>query len=374
MKILMVTSNISGGGVGHVVYNLYHSLKKQNIRCDVTSYGEEKKDLLIEIENNGDKIWHINNIKNGGPYKYAKKLYNICKQEKYDVVHIHISLMSWIPALAAKLAGVPVCVAHGHGEKFLNYPKWVLLFIEPLGRFLNRFFCNQLVACSKRSGEYNFGKKAKVTILANYIPKEDLLSIPEKDIQEEKNKLNSKKYPIILGYMGSLDGVKNTIFLPDVIYELKRIGIEALLLIAGNGEMFGKLEDKIKNLKLENNVKLLGYRNDCNKLVQVFDYYISSSISEGMSLSMIEAQMCGKPCFASSLISKESDLGIGLFKQISGFEAKRWANEIKKYIDDEGAPTPREEVIQKLDKTKKSEKYVVKQLIKIYSGENNENS
>ena len=67
---------------------------------------------------------------------------------------------------------------------------------------------------------------------------------------------------------------------------------EAHLLIAGEGTLRVPLEQQIAELGLADHVTLLGHRSDVPALVNAADLYISSSWSEGLGTSVLEALAC----------------------------------------------------------------------------------
>lgn len=365
MKVLMVADSICGNGIGIVVNRLYHSLKNKGIKCDIVCYQDLNKypNIVSEIENDGNQIFSIPSVSKG-VYAYVKNIRGICRKGEYDVVHIHTSLMIFLAAYAAKQENIKKRIGHAHGAKFFNYPEWVLKILEPLGRFLNRRYCTDFVTCSQISAQYTFGKDA--VFIPNYVPIEDIMSVPKEKINSIKLEI-TKEECIIFGYMGSLDGEKNVIFLPDVISELNKKGINAKLLLIGHGNMMDEIKSKAKQLRCENNILFFGQRNDCNELVQTFDFYLSASKTEGMSLSMIEAQMSGKPCIVSDMIPDYSDLHIGLFKKIEGFSAEKWAETISGYLKEKYGPIGREKAYQMISNNRLTEKEIIEDLIRVYT-------
>ena len=73
-----------------------------------------------------------------------------------------------------------------------------------------------------------------------------------------------------------------------------------------------RLNRKLRDLHIENEVMFLGIRSDINRLLQAFDVFVFPSLHEGLPVSLIEAQGSGLPCIISDEISKEVDLGIDL--------------------------------------------------------------
>ena len=369
MKVLMVADNIYGNGIGSVVYRLYNSLTARGIRCDVLCYQEldTKSELFQKFERDGNHLFIIPRVSKG-IFSYIKNIRKICREGQYDVIHIHTSLLIFLAAYAAKKEHVEVRIGHAHGALFLNYPKIILKILEPMGRTLNQKFCTNFVTCSQASARYTFGREAH--FLPNYSPTYDIMNISEHRISELK-KLYRKGDEIIFGYMGSLDGIKNVIFLPEIIAEFNKLKIKTKLVIVGSGSMRKEIESKAKIEGCADNILLLGQRNDCNELVHIFDYYISASKSEGMSLSMVEAQMAGKPCIVSASISNDSDLNIGLFHKIDSWDPEKWAKEIVLKKEEGMLPISREKAYEKMKKLHITENDVINDLVRLYKNHPN---
>ena len=147
---------------------------------------------------------------------------------------------------------------------------------------------------------------------------------------------------------------------------MRRRSIPAEFVIMGTGIMQDNAKELSAELGVENYMHFLGYRTDCNTIIQAMDYYISASFSEGMSMSMLEAQMSGKPCFVSSSISQDSDLGIGLFHRIDGFDSIEWAISIENEILSDDQSVSREHAIQMVDDAGLSERKIISRLTAIY--------
>jgi len=71
------------------------------------------------------------------------------------------------------------------------------------------------------------------------------------------------------------------------------------LLIAGDGALRASLEQLIEELELAAHVTLLGHRSDVPALVNAADLYVSSSWSEGLGTSVLEALACETPVVAT---------------------------------------------------------------------------
>ncbi len=73
------------------------------------------------------------------------------------------------------------------------------------------------------------------------------------------------------------------------------------LLIAGEGEERQRITQLIEHFQLQEFVRLLGYRNDADRLLDAAEIVVHPSLSEGLSLVLIQAQMLGKPIVATAV-------------------------------------------------------------------------
>lgn len=69
--------------------------------------------------------------------------------------------------------------------------------------------------------------------------------------------------------------------------------------IAGEGELRPQLEALRAARGLEEHIIFLGHRNDAPALIRAADVYVSSSWSEGLGTSVLEALACGTPVVAA---------------------------------------------------------------------------
>jgi glycosyltransferase involved in cell wall biosynthesis len=113
------------------------------------------------------------------------------------------------------------------------------------------------------------------------------------NIFKPKKKVKNNTFRIIS--IGALMWRKGFLFQLLLMQKLKQSSIE--LFCVGEGEDYFKLQYQIYKLGLANNVFLVGQKkeNEIVELLQSSDVYISTSIAEGLSNSVMEAASCGVP-------------------------------------------------------------------------------
>jgi glycosyltransferase involved in cell wall biosynthesis len=94
---------------------------------------------------------------------------------------------------------------------------------------------------------------------------------------------------------------KNIFLLLNVFKELKKLGFKFYFFILGQGELFSKIESFIKENNLIDSVFLVGQVNNPIPAILSSDFYISASLAEGLSRSVMEALYLGKFCILSNI-------------------------------------------------------------------------
>jgi glycosyltransferase involved in cell wall biosynthesis len=76
---------------------------------------------------------------------------------------------------------------------------------------------------------------------------------------------------------------------------------EFRLLLVGDGAERNRLEQLVRELDLADHVQLLGERCDIPELLAQSAFFVSSSLTEGVSLTLLEAMAVGLPVLATNV-------------------------------------------------------------------------
>ena len=98
----------------------------------------------------------------------------------------------------------------------------------------------------------------------------------------------------IVFWAGRLDPIKGLDHLVDAFRRLVSDN-DAVLLLAGDGEMMESLLRRIDRLGLRGRVHLLGSRSDIPSLLKTADLFVFPSRTEGLPNALLEAMVCGCP-------------------------------------------------------------------------------
>ena len=116
---------------------------------------------------------------------------------------------------------------------------------------------------------------------------------------EAKRALGWNPNEMILGAVGRLSDEKAFDLLIRATVELRKSGKPVALVIAGEGDERAKLEALIAELNCGAYVRLLGYMADAKPLYEAFDFYVLSSLREGLPNVVLEAMAMETPVVAT---------------------------------------------------------------------------
>ena len=108
---------------------------------------------------------------------------------------------------------------------------------------------------------------------------------------------------IIIGNAGRLVAQKAQHFLIDIARKLKQENLNFKILIAGDGELYQDLKQKISHQNLTNHIELLGFVEDMSLFMNQIDVFVSTALWEGFGFVLAEAMVAKKPVLAFDVSS-----------------------------------------------------------------------
>ena len=108
-----------------------------------------------------------------------------------------------------------------------------------------------------------------------------------------------EKEDFLLIYVGELSKRKNQQLAISMMGRVVQTLPQVKLLLVGDGELREQYAQQIKDLQLEKNVFLLGFRSDVDQLMSISDLVLSTSKQEGLPVNILEAMGTGLPIIAT---------------------------------------------------------------------------
>jgi glycosyltransferase involved in cell wall biosynthesis len=115
-----------------------------------------------------------------------------------------------------------------------------------------------------------------------------------------RRQLGAREETLVVGTIARLDPVKDLATLLDAV---ARLGpeLDVLVVLIGDGPERNALEQLATSLGIADRVRFLGHRDDARWWLNGCDLYANSSVSEGASLTILEAMAAGLPIVATAV-------------------------------------------------------------------------
>lgn len=290
IHVYQVVSDTNVGGAGRYLLN-YIRYFDRNAYC-VTVLIPENSSLkplleafsdirIIEVPYMADKSYDKRCV------QFLRELF---QKEKIDIIHTHASLSARI---AAKKAGIKTVIATRH-------------CIEPIGRFpmktvksiLNNLLCDYYIAVSDAVTEnlVKSGiKRKKIRAVFNGVEKVKEISPEEKQALRNQYNIGDET---VFGIFARLEPVKGHTYFIEAAKKFLESGHKGTFLIVGDGSLAEELKKQAEGIP---EILFTGYVKDTAALLNITDVNVISSVSEAMSLAILEAMSLGKPTVATDV-------------------------------------------------------------------------
>ncbi|BFT29624.1 glycosyltransferase [Alteromonas sp. D210916BOD_24] len=295
MRVLHITYDMRIGGTEMVIKNLIESNTDDTIamsifciECPLGPWGEELKDAGVPV--------YKQKRQPGFDIGLIKTIRQHIKEKNIDIVHCH-QYTPWVyGALATAFTNTRVVFTE-HGRFYPDSSSWKRKLVNP---FLSQL-TSAITAISKATKEalitYEFIRPEKIDVVYNGIkPLEPVLEA----LIPLKAKLELPEDAWVFGTVARLDPIKNQKMLIRAFANVSDVLPNAYLLIVGDGELMSELKALVAQLNLTQKVIFTGYKSNPTNYLAIMDVFLLPSLSEGTSITLLEAMSLGKPCIVTN--------------------------------------------------------------------------
>lgn len=325
MRILHVTAGIGrSNGVMSVVLN-YARHMPEDITFDVMYFIQTDDDRASEIEALGGRAIKITPP---GLHSFRKDDVDayLCRHRgEYAAIHLHLPYLASAFALKAHRVGIERVIVHCHSSRFsLKGNGW-------RNRILNiptKCLATDLLACGRDAGMVWYGCSAmqhdKVWVLPNAIDCGRFAY--NAFVRAELRRVLGLDEQLVIGHVGTLTTPKNHKFLLPIFAAICKRQPDAVLLLIGDGSLRKQIQAQAMELGIQDQVIMLGDRNDVPELLQAMDIFIFPSLHEGLPVSVVEAQAAGLPVLMSDTVTDEVCVTDRILRLSLAEDADAWAD------------------------------------------------
>lgn len=293
IKILYIANDLTIGGAEETYLILAKYLNKSKFDICFLVIGEQgqlgkeirkySKTIFLNIP--GRPLNIINKI------RAIKKILKVCSDFKPDILHSQL----WTSNTLGRIAGMIMKTKTVITEQnvYTNRNKF-RLFIDHILSYTTE----RIIAVSEPVREFIVERQKinpiKVKVINNSF---DQIKFSQIQKSYRKELGISRDIPVMVS-IGMLGRFKNNEIILDALSKVKP---NYLFLFVGNGPKRKDLESLSIALKINKNIKFLGWRRDISNILTASDIYILSSYTEGLSLSLMEAMFMKKVCIVSDI-------------------------------------------------------------------------
>jgi sugar transferase (PEP-CTERM/EpsH1 system associated) len=297
IKILYLVLEMDLGGLQRIVNLLIRKINKEQFipyLCCLDRGGLFYEQLINE------QVTTFILHRKTGPFdtKLFLNLFRILRTHKIDIIHSQNGCSSYA-ALTGRLVGVKGIVHTDHGRLVPDKKSAILE-----DRISSLFF-NHFVAVSDHLRDYLATvvkvSSAKLITIINGVDIDTFKPLPPPARVKLRSELGIGENEIIIGTVCRLDPIKNLEFLIRNMKSICKVIPECKLLIVGDGPSREQLMSYAQASGIKSKVMFLGTKQNIEQMLGAFDLYVCTSLSEGTSMTILEAMACGLPIVASAV-------------------------------------------------------------------------
>ena len=224
-----------------------------------------------------------------------RELASLMRARRFDIVHAHMFGSNVWGTLFGRAFGVPVVLAHEHNWSYSGDRLRMLIDRWLIGTLATSFVAVSAANRERMVALEHIARDKIIVLPTAYVPHTSTEPI---DIRAE---LGLPPQSLIVGVAAILREEKSLDVLIDAHALVVRRVPDAHLVIAGDGECRGRLEQQVVALDLRDRVHFLGNRRDITSILATVDLGAMSSDWEGMPLFVFECMATNTPLVATAV-------------------------------------------------------------------------
>src|SRR4030042_4101261 len=367
-KILFLVTRSEFGGAQRFIYTFVTSLSGYNVIVGAGPEGDDKKGLLLALEEQGINVRHLKYLRRSiNPlfdFLGTLEILRLIKKEKPDILFLNSTKAGAIGGLVGRLTGTKNIIYRIGGWTFNDpWPNWkkkLYILIEKYTAKFKDYIVNNASSDKKQAIELGIKPKKELTLIHNGI---DVSRLEKEFLIREKarKELNLNQSDFVVGAIANFYPPKGLKYLIEAASLLS--GKDIKFIIIGDGEERTLLEKVIEEKNLKNNFILKGVIPEAYRYLKAFDIFVLPSVKEGFPWTILEAMSAEVPVIATKVgavpeVIRNNKNGILIEpenpQQISGA--------IEMLIDDKGL----QEILAKEGKKIVTEEFNLKTMVKKY--------
>lgn len=308
INILLVIGSFGIGGAENLAIDIACNLDKVRFRTVVCGLGTGG--LKEKLKSAGIAYYDLNK-KDGVNLSLIRSLARIIDQENISIVHTH-GQGPLLYVCLSRLFSRRAKIIHSEHIDFTvesPSPRKMLFYNSILFRMIDTFvsISDHLNQCYAKLFPF---LDNKILTVKNGI---DVRKFSNYHVDNDlKSELGISSTKIIIGNIAVFREQKDHESLINAMPKVIASIPDAVLILAGDGPLRGRLEELVERLHLSSCIYFLGWRSDVSRLLNEFDLFVLPSLFEGLSLSLLEASAARVPIITTDVVGNNEFIQDGI--------------------------------------------------------------
>jgi glycosyltransferase involved in cell wall biosynthesis len=306
--ILYLVTKSNFGGAQRYVYDLAANAPPEYeavVMCGDANLSNENSLLVNKLTEMNIRTIVIKELRRDlglADFSAMLRLYKVIKEESPHILHLNSSKAGGLGALAGRLAGIPNIIFTAHGWAFHEnrgiFPK-IFIWLASVATIMlsHKVIC---VSAYDRNAFRGWFFGDKLVAIHNALPPMDYYERADarRDLVPHHELYSNDLW---IGTVAELTKNKNISLALKAVKKTLDAGCNVFYAIVGDGEDRLLLEDEVQALKIQDNVRFLGFVSNAGLYIQAFDIGLLPSSKEGLPYFVLECLHSGIPVVASSV-------------------------------------------------------------------------
>ncbi len=232
------------------------------------------------------------------------RLVRVIKHTHFDVIHLHGAKAGALGRVAALFAGKKKIIYTPHGgafHKFRGIRGFFYLIIEKVLALKRAHY----VGVSKHScSQISLNLRVPPTrlhMIYNGIDADDFIRTSSQSSLTRRSLDLEDRHFVVLWPALFLEEKGHLEFLDAIGKDKNALDPEIVVLLVGDGPLRARITRRIQELGIENQFRILGFRDDIPQLMKHSDLIMLGSRNEAFAYVLVEAMALSKPILATSV-------------------------------------------------------------------------
>jgi glycosyltransferase involved in cell wall biosynthesis len=284
------------GGAEALLLTVADAMRSIQVEVIVVTLRENDPAISAELAASGAWVTAFPSKRVVDPVRLARMV-RFIREERFDVIHTHLTGATVVGALAGRACAVPV-VSTLHNTTLASQKHF---YHGRLENWLLKHAVSEVIAVGNSVAAAHrdrIGNKP-ITVVPNAV--RAVTALGERERRAVRQELIGCFDGCLLITAARLEPQKGLLDLLQAFSLLRRRRDNVRLVIAGTGGMAAVLQSQIGMLGLAEAVYLVGLRNDVPRLLAASDVYVNASRWEGLPVAVLEAMSASLAVVATNV-------------------------------------------------------------------------